>query len=148
MTRKTRTLFAILFGVPLLLVLPLAFLGASILVAGDVEVHVAEKGECAETVDIRVPAALLPALVRLTPVGAVAKCHMEPEARRACRLATALLRALEDAPDGVYVDVRTRDEIVLVEKKDGALRVDVDTPEEVVHAAAPLRAVRSVLGAI
>jgi hypothetical protein len=148
MRPQTRTLFAILFGVPVLMVLALAFVGASVLCSGTVEVHVREKRPAGQQVDVLVPAAFLPAAMRFTPLGAMASCHIEPEARRAIRVAAKLLKAMEDAPDGVYVDVRTRDEVVLIEKKDGTISVDVDTASDVVHASAPLKAVRSVLRAI
>lgn len=148
MRPQTRTLLAILFGLPLLIILPIAFLGASVMCPGNVEVHVVEKGRAGETVDVCVPAAWLPAVVRFTPVSAFASCHLDRDARRALRATSVMLDAMEDAPDGVYVDVGTRDEVVLVEKKNGVLRVEVDTPDEVVHASAPLKAMRLVLRAI
>lgn len=148
MRPQTRTLLAIVFGLPLLIILPIAFLGASVMCSGNVEVHVVEKGGAGETVDVCVPAALLPAVVRLTPVCAFASCHLDRDARRGLRAASAMLDAMEDAPDGVYVDVRTRDEVVFVEKRNRVLRVEVDTPDEVVRVSAPLKAVRLVVRAI
>lgn len=148
MRPQTRTLFGILFGLPLLIIIPLAFLGAALWRSGTIEIHVAEKGRCGETVDVYAPAAILPLVAHLTPACSMASCRMDPEARRAIRTAAVMLDAMNDAPDGVYVDVRTRDEIVHVEKKRGALEVDVDTPEDTVHASVPLGAVQSVLRAI
>ena len=148
MRPRSRMLFAILFGLPLLIVLPLAFLGASVFCPGIVEVHVHEKSPNGQQVDVLVPATFLPAAMKFTPLGAIASCHIEPEARRAIRVAGQLLKEMEDAPDGVYVDVRSHDEVILIEKKNGTLRVEVDTPDEVVHASAPLKAVRSVLRSI
>jgi len=148
MPDKTRTLFAILFGLPLLLVAPLAILGAAVMHSGTIEVHVAEKGRAGQTVDVYAPAAILPIVAHFTPACCIASCKMDPDARRAIRTAAAMLDAIGDAPDGVYVNVRTRDEVILVEKKNGALKVDVDTPEDVVHASVPIGAVCSVLGSI
>jgi hypothetical protein len=146
MAPRTRTLLAIVFGLPLLVAVPLALVGARILQAGTLEVHVVEKGPAGDSVDVRVPAAILPAVATVAPMCSLGGCRLDPDARLALRVAADVLDALRAAPDGVLVDVRTRDEVIRIEKRDGKIEVAVDSREEVVHASMPLGAIRSALG--
>ena len=145
MKPRTGRMFLILFGVPLLLALPITFIGAKFLGAGTLEVHVSETGPNGGTVDVVLPAGLVPAAASLSSVCSIGGCHIDSEAREAIRLAADAIDLLRDVPDAVLVDVRTDTEVVLVEKRGGELQVDVSTPEETVRATIPLRAVRSAL---
>ena len=147
MRPQGRKLFLILFGIPLLLAIPFVLLGATVVREGMMEVHVAERGAGGQTIDVRLPAAIVPAaagLVRTCGVGG-GECRIDAETRQALRVAADILGVLKSAPDGVLVEVRTRDEIVLIEKRGGMLHVNVDTQEDVVNVKLPLGAARSAL---
>jgi len=152
MRKKTgsKKLFAILFGIPILLVAPMALLGASVVRNGVVNVEVLEKGEHGTSVEVKIPGAVVPVAMHFLPECVVndVRCEMDEEARAALAVARGALRALGRSPDGVYVDVRSRDEIVRVEKSGNDLRVYVDTPDEVIRVSIPIRVAGSVLAAI
>lgn len=148
MRPQGRTLLMIIFGLPLLIASPIALVGASLWSAGRIEVHVVEKTRDGCSVDVTVPAAIVPIVAGIGSVCAFHGCCLDPEAEMALDLASAAMDAMSRSPDGVYVDIRSRDEIVLISKRDGALHVEVDTPEETVRASIPLAAARSVLSFI
>jgi hypothetical protein len=141
-------LFAILFGLPILIATPIALIGSSFLQAGKIHVSVVDKTEGGCSVDVAVPAAIAPLAARIGKACSLPCGNFGPEARAALELAGAALAAMASSPDGVYVEVRSADEIVVVSKRDGVLQVDVDTRDETVHASIPLAAARSVLSVI
>lgn len=147
---SSRKLFGILFGLPLLLVTSVALFGASIYRSGVVAVEVLEKGDNGSSVEVKIPGALIPVAMHFIPECTIddVRCEIGPEARAALDIARAALRSIGRAPDGVYVQVLSRDEIVRVEKKGGELRVFVDSPDEVVRVSIPIRVAGSVLDAI
>ena len=145
MRPQGRALFAILFGLPILVALPIALIGSKFLAAGTVEVHVVEKGAGGGTVDVRVPASFVPLAVGLGTACRFEGCRFDEPTKEALQIADAVIGAMAGAPDGVLVDIRNRDEVVKIEKVEGALRVHVDTAEELVRASVPLGAVRSAL---
>jgi len=150
MSAKPRTLFAILFGIPILVLAPIWLVASKIPGAGAIEFAVYEKGPHGCRVAGSVPAILVPAAMFLTPDSALdeIRCELPTEFGDAAKIARAALRELARCPDGVLVDVRTDTEVVTIEKRNGSLRVHVDTPDENVHAAVPLSALRSVVAAI
>lgn len=143
-------LFAILFGIPLVLVVPVAMLGAGVYRAGTIDVSVVEKGEGGASIGLTVPGAILPVAMRFIPECTIddVRCEIGPEGRAGIEIARAAIKSLRSAPDGVYVDVRTRDEIVRVEKQGNSFHVYVDTPDECVRASIPTRVASQVLAAI
>jgi hypothetical protein len=150
MKKSNRMLWAILFGVPMLIVLPLALAGSSVLTPGSIDVTVVDKTGCGSNVGIHVPAILAPAAVRLMPSVTVDDIRMEmgPEGEQALKLAAAVMGELERVPDGVFVDIMDATDIVTIEKREGKLRIYVDTPEETVKVEVPIRAVRQTLSAL
>jgi hypothetical protein len=138
-------LVAIIFGFPILIATPIAIVGASVWNAGRIEVHVRERTPEGSSVDIMVPAAIVPVVAGIGSVCSFHGCDLDPEAEAALDLASAAMAAMAESPDGVYVEVRSVDEIVLISKRDGTLHVEVDTPEESVRASIPLAAARSAL---
>lgn len=151
MKKSNRMLWAILFGVPALIVLPMVLVGSSMMSAGSIDISVVEKRDgCGSDIGIHVPAALVPAAVHLMPQVTVDDIRMEmgPEAEQALRLAAAVIAELEHVPDGVFVDVMDATDVVTVEKRAGKLRIYVDTPDETVRVEVPLRAVRQTLNAL
>ena len=149
MRSKSLALFAILFGAPILLLVPV-WIFVPRLPFGSIEFDVREKGPHGCQVSGSVPAILVPAAMHLAP-----RCAMD-DIRREIRaelgdgveIFEVAIRELAKCPDGVLVDVRTATEVVKVEKQDGRLRVHVDTPCETVRAVVPLEAVRSFVSAI
>lgn len=150
MKAKPRTLFAILFGIPILLLAPAWVIGSKLGHAGTIEFSVHEKGPDGCQISGSVPAILVPAAVRLTPDSVLEEVRHELrcELGDAAEMARAALEELSRCPDGILVDVRTPTEVVTIEKRDGHIRVDVDTPHEKVQAAVPLQTMRSFLSAI
>ncbi len=145
---RTKTLFAILFGVPLLLAAAGAFLAFQIGRFGDLEIAV--HGKCAgSNVRVRVPALVVPVAVQIARSALPDFSHkVSAEMELPPGLARDVFDVLADCPDGVFVEVRTIDEVVLVEKQGSRILVTVDTPDESVHAAVPIAAARSLLDVI
>ncbi len=149
MTPRTKTLFAILFGIPLLMAASCAAGIIAVQRAGKIEVSIHEKGGGAD-IGISAPAILIPVAIHL----AKASCPFpgafawHDHADIPAGLVGDLLVALEGSPDGVLVEMRTDDEVVLVEKRAGKLLVDIDTPDDTIRAAVPLGAARSILSVI
>ena len=57
----------------------------------------------------------------------------------------AALPALEQCPDGVFVEVVDPGEHVVIAKSGSSIIVDVNDPDETVHVAVPLRAAESAI---
>jgi hypothetical protein len=55
----------------------------------------------------------------------------------------AAIPALEDCPDGVFVEVTDNDEHVVVAKRGSSIVVDVNDHGDTVHVSVPLRAAQS-----
>lgn len=145
---RTKTLFVILFGIPLLL----AALGAGVVWAicrqGTLEFSMHGKAGGAH-VGVQVPAILVPIALHMASAFPPAEClRHNLKGNEHFEVVREMLAALEDAPDGILVDVRTREELVLIEKRAGRLLVSIDTPDENVQASMPLRAARSAFGVI
>ncbi len=149
MRTKGRSLFVILFGAPLLLAAPVFLLGSWIVRDGMMEIHILQR-DGGSSVDVSLPAAVVPAaagMIRVCGAGE-AECRIDAETREALRIAADVLSAMRHGPDGVLVDIRTRDEVVHVEKLGGSLQLHVDTPEELVRVKVPLGAARAALDLI
>jgi hypothetical protein len=145
MKPRTKTLFAILFGIPLLLAASFTAVVYAVSQSGSLEVSVHEKHGGGH-VRVRLPALIVP--VTMAVVRFPFSCDLENDCGLTPGLMANVLRDLADCPDGVLVDMRTSDEVVLVEKRSGRLVVQIDTPNETVSAAIPLGAARSVLSVI
>jgi hypothetical protein len=149
MQPRTKTLFAILFVIPLVF----AGLGAygvyRIQRAGSLELSIQEKGGGCN-VHVSLPAILVPIAVNFARTACPASDVLGFRDDRDIPVGAVrdVLDALADAPDGVFVEIQTGDEVVLVEKRAGRLLVDVDTRDEKVRAAVPLDAARSLFGVI
>jgi hypothetical protein len=150
--KRSRMLWAVLFGLPALLVLPVVLIGSSLDLGGDIAFRVIEKGPGGTSVGGHVPAALVPVVMHCAPHDVLAEIRAEVgndrDATRALDMMCAVVDELSRVPDGVLVEVRTEEEIISIEKRGGSLHVDIDTPDEVVQASVPLRTIRSVARAI
>jgi hypothetical protein len=140
--KRKRSLWVILFGIPALLILPLAVVGSRVYTSGSIDVEVVERN--GSSVGIHVPATLVTTALHFIPECTVdgVRVEMDPEARQALRIAAAVAEELEDCPDGILVDVQDAQEVVTIEKKDGKIHVFVDSPDETVRCSVPIRTVR------
>ena len=146
MKAKTRTLFAIVFGLPLLFAIGLGLAGATLYHAGTFHLEVHEKSAHGASVGIHIPATAACAAAMLVPT--MVRAEIPDEAREHLHLAREAIMALGRCPDGVFVDVESDEEIVLIEKKNGEILISVDTPAETVRASFPVRSVSSLLSVI
>jgi hypothetical protein len=119
-----------------------ALLGAAALSSeGFIHVKVHEKKVGGTKVNLVVPAALVPATLKLVPDHHLARASQQ--LRLYLPVIDAAIPALEACPDGVLVEVIDEGDHVLVKKDGGALVVDVNDPDNVVHVSVPLRATQS-----
>ena len=88
------------------------------------------------------PAAIIPVALALMPAGVLDDIPME--ARQAFPILRAIGRALADAPDFVLVEVRERDEHVLVEKRGGSFHISVESDSENVQVSFPISVILSI----
>jgi hypothetical protein len=65
--------------------------------------------------------------------------------RDALPIIDAAIPALNDAPDGVLVEVKDPGEHVLITKHGGSIVVDVNDTDETVHVSVPLIAAQSAI---
>jgi hypothetical protein len=117
--------------------------GAVLMQDGVISVNVREKHPGGHHIYFVAPGALIPWGIKLA-----AARHMQPEgedAREWMPLARAAIEALERSPDCVFVQVDSAEEHARIEKSGRRLRIDVDDPNDEVHLAVPLGAVRHAL---
>jgi hypothetical protein len=143
-------LWVVLFGIPALLVLPIAIVGSGVYAPGTIDVQVVEKGSGGTSVGLHVPAMIVPAALHLLPECTVddIRVELDDEARQALRIAGAIMEKLEECPDGVFVDVQDATDVVTIEKRNGQIHVYVDTPDETVRCSMPIGTLRSTIGTV
>ncbi len=102
-----------------------------------------EKKADGHHINLIVPAALVPVGLRFVPREHLAEAGQNLRANMA--IIDAALPALEQCPDGVFVEVTDPGEHVLVAKVGGSIVIDVNDPDETVHVSVPLRAAESAI---
>jgi len=121
-----------------------AVVGAAALSSeGFIDVRVHEKQPDGHNITVIVPAALVPTVLRFVP-----KEHLSGPAdnlREYLPVIDAAIPALEQCPDGVFVEVVDANEHVMIAKSGGAIVIDVNDDNETVHVSVPLRAAQSSL---
>ena len=115
--------------------------GAALSSEGFIHVRVHEKHPGGDNVFVIVPAAVVPLAVRFVPHDKLADAS--EQVRPYIPIIDAAIPALEDSPDGIFVEVTDDDEHVVVSKSGGSLVIDVNDHDEVVHVSVPLRAAQS-----
>ena len=115
--------------------------GAALSSEGFIHVRVHEKHPGGDNIFVIVPAAIVPIAAHFVPRENLAQASAN--IRPYLPIIDAAIPALEDCPDGVFVEVKDNDEHVLVSKIGGSLVVDVNDQDEVVHVSVPLRAAQS-----
>lgn len=117
--------------------------GAALSSEGFIHVRVHEKHPGGHNVFVVVPAAVVPFAERFVPRE---KLSQASEQIRPCLpVIDAAIPALEQAPDGVFVDVTDDEEHVVVAKSGGSMVIDVNDEDDVVHVSVPLRAAYSAI---
>jgi len=117
--------------------------GAAVSSEGFIHVEVHEKQPNGANVNVFVPAVLATTALHFVPNREFS--HDSEELRSCLPIIDAAIPALRDAPDGVLVEVKDAKEHVLVQKIGGAIVVDVDDAEDVVHVSVPLRAAQNAI---
>jgi hypothetical protein len=126
----------------------LGLLGVSVLAGagvvyqyGAVKVYVEEKRPGGERVRLWVPGVLAPVALKLIPDE---ELRLPPEARQWLPALRAAGEELERVDDFTLVEVQDGRAHVRIEKRNGALLIDVVSEDETVHVSIPLRVVLSV----
>jgi hypothetical protein len=110
---------------------------------GLVQVKVIEKEPQGHHINVIAPAILAPIAVHFAPQRDLERATREIQPYMPA--IRAALQGLRDADDVVFVEVRERDEHVVVSKSGGSIVVDVDDPDETVHVSTPIRAISSTV---
>jgi hypothetical protein len=117
--------------------------GAALSSEGFIAVRVHEKSADGKNINIIVPAAAVRVTLRFVPREHLAEAS--ENLRPYLPIIDAAIPALEQCPDGVFVEVVDNDEHVLIAKRGGSLVIDVNDREDVVHVSVPLRAAQSAV---
>jgi hypothetical protein len=118
-----------------------AVAAAALCSEGFIHVKVHEKHVGGKNINVTVPAALVPATLKFVPNNDLIEasenlCPYLP-------IIDAAIRALEDCPDGLLVEVVDSRDHVRVAKRGGSIVVDVNDAADTVHVSVPLRAAES-----
>lgn len=111
--------------------------------AGSIQIQVREKHEGGENINLIIPAAIIPIGLAFAPDEELAE--VSGRMQEVLPILKAAAEELGKIPDGVLVEVRTRDEHVLIEKRGGSLVIDVDTDSEEVHVSFPIHMLLSAV---
>ncbi len=111
--------------------------------AGMMEVDVDSHGPGGDDVRIVFPAFLAHIAISLVPSSVFE--HIDDQALEWMPVVADVSRKLEEYPDFVLVEVTSRNETVLITKKQGTLVVEVESDDENVHVALPLSLVGRVV---
>jgi len=115
--------------------------GAALSSEGFIHVRVHERQADGTHLNLIVPAALVSAGIRFVPSERLAEASQN--VRPYLPIIDAAIPALEDCPDGVFVEVTDNDEHVVVAKRGSSIVVDVNDHGDIVHVSVPLRAAQS-----
>ena len=112
---------------------------------GNIRVQVTSRGGGGDNINLVVPATLAEAIVALAPVGMIRDEIPMDEIEPYLPAIRGLGREIRNLPDAVYVEVRSHDETVRIEKRDGRFLIDVQDRSETVHISIPVTTVHRVV---
>ena len=115
--------------------------GAALSSEGFIHVKVHEKDPNGHNINLIVPAAAVPVTLRFLPREHLGEAS--ENLRPYLPMIDAAIPALEDCPDGVFVEVTDENEHVVISKSGDSLVIDVHDEDDVVHVSVPLRAAQS-----
>lgn len=110
--------------------------------AGTVDVSVREKKLNGTRIHLMVPAVLITGGLRFVPGNQLSKASAD--VRPWLPAIKAASRELARCPDATLVEVRDRNDRVIVAKRGNSIVVDVDSEEDTVHVSVPLRFVAAI----
>lgn len=110
--------------------------GALVYSAGAIRVQVHEKHEGGENINLIIPAIIVPIGMSLAPEDML--LEVSEEMRQVLPIIKAASAELARIPDGVLVEVRDRNDHVLIQKRGGLLVIDVESRDEEVHVSFPI----------
>jgi hypothetical protein len=110
---------------------------------GLVQVKVIEKQPQGHRINVIAPALLVPIAAHFVPRRDLGNAMREVQPYMPT--IRAALDALREAHDVVFVEVKEKDEHVVVAKSGSSVVVDVDDPDETVHVSTPIRAISSTV---
>jgi hypothetical protein len=117
--------------------------GAALSSEGFIHVRVHEKQPGGTSLNLIVPAAVVPIAMHFVPHQDL---DLAPrELQEYLPVIDAAIPALEDSPDGVLVEVIDSGEHVVIAKSGSSVVIDVNDSGETVHVSVPLSAAQSSL---
>jgi hypothetical protein len=121
-----------------------SMIGASVAIydAGAVRVSVHEKSADGKSINLVLPAVVVPMGLGFVPEEELRKASREMQPWLPVILEAS--QALADSPDGVLVEVVSSEEHVNIAKRGGSLYVDVDDSDATVHVSFPVKTVAVV----
>lgn len=147
MSSRARLLLAIALGALVLILSSVGLAVAAVYHKGTVRMEIDEAGPGGDRIDVVIPASLVDLAIELVPASAIEEATGDVErALDRSALGGADLHevvrnlgdALESCPDTVFVEVRSRNERVIVEKRGRRLVVDVESDGQHVHVSLPV----------
>ena len=138
MSAGAKLFLGLFAGFMVLSVVTVAAGAAAVASAGSVSVEV--QPDDGDGLSLGLPAILIHLAIALAPDDFVAECAGELEP--VWPTLSAAARELDRAPDFVLLEVRSRDEYVRVEKRQGRMIVLVESGDEQVSVALPMGTVR------
>lgn len=118
---------------------------ALVIKPGSVLIRVVEKGYRGDRVSVAIPARAIEVVVKAAVRNVCERPHEIDEWRPAIESIAASLNEVQNA---TLVVVTTDDERVRIVKRDGALRIEVETDDASVHVNVPPHTTKAILEAI
>lgn len=117
--------------------------GAALSSEGFIHVKVDEREPDGHHINLIVPAALVPVTLKFVPRQHLADAAQNLRANMA--IIDAAFPALEQCPDGVFVEITEPGEHIFVAKSGGSIVIDANDADDTVHVSVPLRAAESAI---
>ena len=117
--------------------------GAAFISAGTVHIAVREKGSDGFSISLPVPVNLASAALSFIPENEMEE--IRAEIGPWMPVVEVVLAELARCPDGPLIEVENDRETVTIVKRGGDLVIDVDTRDETVHLAVPIRGVAKLV---
>lgn len=117
--------------------------GAALSSEGFIHVKVDEREPDGHHINLIVPAAMVPVTLKFVPRQHLADAAQNLRANMA--IIDAAFPALEQCPDGVFVEITEPGEHIFVAKSGGSIVIDANDADDTVHVSVPLRAAESAI---
>ena len=121
----------------------LVAVGAAVYEAGAIDVRVHENHAKGTNLHLIAPAALVPVGLEFVPDKVFRKCG--PQVRPWLPAIKVAVEELQKYSDVTFVEVEDGHDHVTIKKLADKMVIDVNSPDETVHVAVPLKTIKSVL---